>query len=95
MFFSWVLSPLCIRVGGRNVLQMSSDTESVQHGGCGLVVELTVISDEPCLKLKMMNLPSVAAQSHKPSKRTGLEARFKFEWRQQPGEEGMTFSVFF
>lgn len=38
-----------------------------------------------------MDVWSVTAQSYKSSKRTGLEARFKFEWRQQPREEGMSF----
>lgn len=80
--------------GGENVLQISNDFESEQHSGSGLMFELIVISDEPWLKLIMMNMWSVTAQSHQSSERTGLEARFKFEWRQQPGEEGMTcFSV--
>lgn len=43
------------------------------------------------LRLNITNLWSVTAQSYKSSKRTGLETRFKFEWRQQPREEGMLF----
>lgn len=54
-------------------------------------VRMQEVSECLHLKLNIMDLWSVTAQSYKSSKRTGLETRFKFEWRQQPWEEGMLF----